>query len=379
MDKKITFIIIGLAAILVVSLFLNFQTYAAKQAVEQERDAFKRENSLLGKKVEEGVREIKGLETKVGSLNSELAKVTTEKDEIQKKFDLLNKEKEELAKRIEFQSPAVVTAAAAETQQQPAFGTGAEDAYWGAILRAKTDLEMQLETIRNDLKSAQISNEQLQRDKANLELEVTGLRREQQELKRQFEYNQKIMSSLSQEVVRERNDKFQIENSIKTLNGENSMLRRQLRSLDTRKVNLERRYADLQKEKTGLLSRLSELETVVEEKTVQVESLNKQMNMGKKGAVEEKPVELSPIVVRPQVETTPDSGDAKKVMAVNRDKKFVIISAGESDGIRQGDTFRVWRDGRPIGTVEAIQVRSNISACDIKKEITTIKTGDTVK
>lgn len=379
MDKKITFIIIGLAAILVVSLFLNLQTYSAKQAIEQERDSLKRENGLLGKKVEESLREVKGLETKVGALNSDLAKVSTEKDELQKKFDLLNKEREELAKRIEFQRPLAATTTTTESQEQSAAGTGSEDAYWGAILRAKTDLEMQLENLRNDLKSAQISNEQLQRDKANLELEVTGLRREQQELKRQFEYNQKIMGSLSQEVVRERNDKFQIENSIKALNSENSLLRRQLRSLDTRKVNLERRYADLQKEKTGLLTRLSELETVVEEKTVQIESLSKQMNIGKKGAAEEKPVELSPIVVRPQVETTPDSGDFKKVMAINRDKKFVIISAGESDGIRTGDTFRIWRDGRPIGTVEAIQVRSNIAACDIKKEITPIKTGDLVK
>lgn len=363
---------------MVVSLFLNFQTYTAKQAVEQERDALKRENGLLGKKVEEGVREIKGLETKVGALNSELAKVATEKEEVQKKFDLLSKEKEELAKKMEYQRMPVIMTTTTESQEHPASGAGAEDAYWGAILKAKTDLEIQLENIRGDLKSAQINNEQLQREKANLELEVTSLRREQQELKRQFEYNQKVMDSLSQEVVRERNDKFQIENSIKALNSENSLLRRQLRSLDTRKVNLERRYADLQKGKTELLSRLSELETVVEEKTVQVESLNKQMNTGKKGAAEEKPVELSPIVVRPQVETTSEP-DAKRVMAVNRDKKFVIISSGESDGIRTGDTFRIWRDGRPIGTVEAIQVRSNISACDIKKEITPIKTGDIVK
>lgn len=361
-----------------VSLFLNFQTYTAKQAVEQERDALKRENGLLGKKVEEGVKEIKGLETKVGALNSELAKAAAEKEEVQKKFDLLSKEKEELAKKLEYQRTSFVTTATTQPQEQPSAGAGAEDAYWGAILKAKTDLEIQLEAIRGDLKSAQINSEQLQREKANLELEVTSLRREQQELKRQFEYNQKVMDSLSQEVVRERNDKFQIENSIKALNSENAVLRRQLRSLDTRKVNLERRYADLQKEKTNLLSRLSELETVVEEKTVQVESLNKQMNSGKKGAAEEKPVELSPIVVRPQVETTSDP-DAKRVMAVNRDKKFVIISSGESDGIRTGDTFRIWRDGRPIGTVEAIQVRSNISACDIKKEITPIKTGDTVK
>lgn len=374
MDKKLTFIIIGLAAILVVSLFLNFQTYTAKQAVEQERDVLKRENVLLGKKVEEGIRELKGLETKIGTLNSELTRITTEKDEIQKKFDAVSQEKEELAKKLEGRMP-VASSAPAASQELPA----TEDAYWGAILKAKTDLEIQLQAVRNELNLAQISNEQLQREKANLELEVASLKREQQDLQRQFEYNQKIVNSLSQEVVRERNDKFQIENSLKALKSENGLLRRQLKSLDSRKINLERRFADLQKDKAQLLSRLSELDTAVEEKTVQIESLNKQMSAGKKGAEEGKPVELSPIVVRPQVETSLEDIDARKVMAVNRDKKFVIINAGEGDGIKSGDTFRIWRDNRPIATIEAIQVRSNISACDIKKEITPIKTGDIIR
>jgi hypothetical protein len=56
------------------------------------------------------------------------------------------------------------------------------------------------------------------------------------------------------------------------------------------------------------------------------------------------------------------------------------VDLGEESGIRAGDSFRVYRDNnQEIATVEVIQVRQNISACDIKKETVSIKIGDTIR
>ena len=52
---------------------------------------------------------------------------------------------------------------------------------------------------------------------------------------------------------------------------------------------------------------------------------------------------------------------------------------GEEAGIKNGDALRVYRSDRPIANIEAIQVRRNISACDIKKQGAVIKIGDTVR
>jgi len=102
---------------------------------------------------------------------------------------------------------------------------------------------------------------------------------------------------------------------------------------------------------------------------------------------EDKPkgsVELPAIVVRslpPSEEKvkTESSSSIGKVLAVNPDSNFVVIDLGVSSGVKAGDTFNVYRDGKSIGLIEVIQTRGNISACDIKKKNTVLKIGDSIK
>jgi len=68
-----------------------------------------------------------------------------------------------------------------------------------------------------------------------------------------------------------------------------------------------------------------------------------------------------------------------KVIAINRENGFVIIDAGTENGISQGSVLHVYRDAKPIATLEAIQLRADITACDIKQEIAAIAAGDIVK
>ena len=63
MEKKISFfIIIGLVLILAVNIFINFQTYSSKKAVEREREALKQENETLTKQISEAARNRKQLQ-----------------------------------------------------------------------------------------------------------------------------------------------------------------------------------------------------------------------------------------------------------------------------------------------------------------------------
>ena len=93
-------------------------------------------------------------------------------------------------------------------------------------------------------------------------------------------------------------------------------------------------------------------------------------------------VELPPIVVRPQAASLPinETGIGMgKVLAVNRDNNFVIMDLGGEQGIKVGNTFVVYRGDQPIADVEVVQARQSISACDIKRETTPIKVGDTIR
>ncbi|MBU2221853.1 MAG: hypothetical protein KJ722_04465, partial [Candidatus Omnitrophica bacterium] len=93
-------------------------------------------------------------------------------------------------------------------------------------------------------------------------------------------------------------------------------------------------------------------------------------------------VELPAIVVRPQKEisSTPLNYNQKgKVSLVNKENKFLIISLGYESGVRVGDIFKIYnKENKEIAVIEAIRVRRDITACDIKSESAPITIGDVV-
>jgi uncharacterized protein with GYD domain len=66
------------------------------------------------------------------------------------------------------------------------------------------------------------------------------------------------------------------------------------------------------------------------------------------------------------------------VLAINKENNFVVIGAGEDQGVKSGDLFQVARDGKVMATLEAIQVRRNIAACDIKEQRGQLMIGDCI-
>jgi len=199
---------------------------------------------------------------------------------------------------------------------------------------------------------------------------------------------------MAQDVVREKNDKAKIQENLSIIKGENVTLARQLKSLNNRKAVLERKLQDLQEGKTAVEQRLEEMEVRLADRASQVGSLKKDIDLikkrqpvpvsnNKKPEVKET-VELPAIVVRslssPGEKGKADqAGSSGKVLAVNSDSNFVVIDLGSSVGVKVGDTFTVYRDGKPVGSIEVIQARGNISACDIRRKDTALRIGDIVK
>ena len=384
MEQKAKLIIVGLIGVTLICLFLFIQALGIKQQLMRERDDLKSENISLTAKIDKLSSNLRGYEEKVRSLGSDLERVSQEKAELDKKYELVKKEREELAEKLKNQKQKQSETADRGSQN---FVPQTDDAYWASILKAKTDLELQLGNVRNEMRTLQINNEQLQRDKSTSEIELNNLKREKADLSRQLDYNKKLLDSIAQELVRETNDKTQIQNSYKTIHNENSILSRQLASLNTRKVNLERNLQELNEDKNVLKRRINEMESMLTDKLTQIDGLKGRIENVKSGIpVEEKKesIELPAIVVKPQsgapgVEEESGSTLMGRVMAVNKDNNFVIVDLGDEAGIKVGDALRVYRADKPIANIEAIQVRRNISACDIKKQGTPIKIGDTVR
>lgn len=67
------------------------------------------------------------------------------------------------------------------------------------------------------------------------------------------------------------------------------------------------------------------------------------------------------------------------VTAVNSLGGFIIINIGDEAGVKLGDVFNIFRNNKLVATIEVIQTRAKISACDLKKEIEAVAVGDIVK
>jgi chromosome segregation ATPase len=410
MEQKARFILFGLVGIIIVSFVFLAQTMNAKQQVERERDGLAKEKSMLEGKVESLEVRVRESDKKVASLNSDLRKVSQEKEDLQSKYDLANRAKEELVEKLKETRSSISV-----SQVRPAAAVPeTNDAYWGSILQAKLNLEMQITKVRSELKATLITNEQLQREKSSLELGLNSLKRENEDSKRQMEYNKKtlerqmefdkkelekkledtkrIMDRISQDLVTEKNDKMKIQESFKVVKNENTALIRQIENLNSRKIDLEQRLKQIQEDKVSLERKFHDMEAVLNDNITQVSALKNKLEARPEGVAQKQQapvskggsVELPAIVVRPQgtglaLSRQPAAGSVGQVLAINKEGNFVIINMGEDAGVKVGDMFSVYREGQRIATLEVIRPSKSVTACDIKKQALPIRIGDFVK
>ncbi|MDI6605590.1 MAG: hypothetical protein QME65_00360 [Candidatus Omnitrophota bacterium] len=394
MGQKIKFILVGLIGVALIFVFLYLQTLNSKQLVIKERDNLKNENASLTIRVEKINKDLRQAQDKISSLKMELDGIAKERDDLEKKYEAANRSKELLEK---MQSQA---AQAQSTSTQAQGASQRSDDYWAAILTQKTELQMQLDSVRNELKTARVQNEELLRDKSTLELDITGLKRQAEELQHQIEYNKRIMDSIAQELVWEKNERIKSEEKIAPFKKENAMLARQLKGLNKQKMDLERRLQQLQEDKSGLAEKAREMETMLIDKISQINNLKDELESiyrqaQQKGLSQPKAmpseskesVQLPPIVVRPSTLTMPSQEKALAgapkpkgtILTVNRDSNFAIIDLGEDAGVKVDALFEVERGGETVAIIKVIKTSKSVSACDIKEEKAPVKVGDVVR
>jgi len=384
MEQKSKFILIGFACVSVACFFLFISTLNSKREVIRDRDSLKIENTTLTNNIDKLNAKLREFDNKISSLNSELQEANRARADAETRYSQIKGERDNLAEK--FKSGSLAPA-----PQNVSVAVQTADAYWAGILKAKTDLEMQINEIRSQLKSVQINNEELQRQRVNLDLDIRNLSAERDDLKRRLDYNQKISDSIAQELVREKNDKTQIQDSFNTLKKENQVLARQIKSLNDKKISLERKIQGIQEGKEAVERRVDEIEGMLGGKVNQIDELKDKLEAIRENSAQaaegrQDTVELPEIVVRPsqnispaRIAATAESAVKGRVLSVNRENNFIVVDLGEDTGVKVGDNFRIYRDERVIASIEAIQVRRTISACDIKKETTPVKIGDAVR
>lgn len=378
MEKKTRLLFFVLVIITVASIVFGISAINSREALRKEyeeaKEIFKRENSALVKKANQALEEKKNLEKRLEEIKLELDKISAERNELQAKYEAITKEKEELLSRIKTLS--TVSAVSAPPSPAPTKPTETPDTYWAGILQERARLQITVERLKEQLDKFVVEIEEIKKDKSNLELEIKNLQREREDLNRRLEYARKIADSLSLDLVREKKDKQRLEEELKVLKSEHLAAVRRLNALNEEKFNLEKKIRQIEGEKAKLEKQAKEATILEEKPSSEVKETQGETSFSKES------VELPPIVVRsPEVSAETSVASALnegKVLAVNREHNFIVIDLGEEQGIKTGNLFEVYRDNQKIATVEVIQTRRNVSACDIRQQITPIKVGDRV-
>ena len=388
MQDKIKYIVFGLAAfvILIVMMFLGLKV----KSLERERQDLQNQNTDLTQQVSTLNADNAGLKGKIGELTKAIDEGNAQRAHIQQEFDKLVQERDALAQEIGKLKEAQQTPQAEASAPAPA--PTLSDAYLAGILKQKADLEVQVSMMRDTLKNLKAANDQLTLEKNNLVFEVNNMSRETQDIQHASNYNQKMVDTLTQELAREKTDKLEIAKRFKAVNADNRQLRQQIQSLGERRLSLEKKLSDMQSKNAALESSLASMELYVKQQMFQMDDARESSKagtgpqpqadkrIGTSGRKEA--IQLPPIVVRPQQQAAgaaADFGKQARIISVDRDNNFVVVNLGQAHELKTGDTLNVYRDGQQVGSVQVIQTRDRIAACDIKDEDTPLRVGDLIK
>lgn len=380
--------------------------------LEGQTKALRAEIEQKGKDAEASQKHVDDAQKEVTRITAELEKIRRDKDDIDAKLRDVRRERDDLTKQVtelknrpptekvvekvvyrdkpEGSQPADAAAAARPSGQetQIIIENKANEEYWAGVMRQKAALELDLGKLKQELSQSQLKVMELTKANSDFEQELARLKNEKEEIVRKIKYGEDLADNLSIELARARNDQKMALDRAAQVDSDNQSLRQEIKQLTTTKMALEKSIARLTDEKAGIEKKLVETENIIQSRIDDIWRIKKDIDTrfdarGIKVTANE--VQLPPIVVNAGNDKSKAAAQApavKKsgtVVSVNEENNFVIIDLGEKAGVKVGDSFRIYRNGSHMGSVEVIQVRQDISAADIKQKNSAFRPGDTVK
>jgi peptidoglycan hydrolase CwlO-like protein len=195
--------------------------------------------------------------------------------------------------------------------------------------------------------------------KAQLENELREVANEKRQVEGQLSGFRERAEELTVKIESERNRREEIERKLITKEGEFNLLERDLQEAKKNIDNLQQRHQDLQSENKELSDRLHQLRLAKNALEVKIG-----------GSSEIEGVQLGRVVVRPDREE-PETARQKpqgKILVVNREFDFVMISLGRMSGVKTGDKFGVYHDDKLVAELEVERVYEDMCSAVILRE-----------
>jgi len=325
--------------------------------------------------------ENKRLAQRSKTMQEQLTRLEGERNSLASKYETIVKENEALLERLKSKPSVMVESYAPEAAGEQPSGD-----YWADVVQEKAALQAKLEQMQRGLFDLEKEMTNLEKDNKELSIKVDELKRDKGSLDRSIAFKERSLEIMSKDLVSEREARRKVEEELGQLRGDNIRIKREFVMVNKTKARLENQLGDVAQKKVALERKLSEIEYILREKSLEMITLQEQLSSVVRGAKQisrsdSAAVELPPIVVKPEAKSSVPLGRLSgEIIAVNQREKFVIIDLGDISGVRPGLKFSITRDGQKVGVIEVVETRREISAGDIKelRSGVSIKEGDKV-
>lgn len=379
MDKKIGFLLIclGLVSLLAVAsgVWTHFSAQTEVAAISREQAKLEGQRNKLAADLGSAQKESRHWQEKTRSITASLNDLGRKHTSLQRQFDSLIEETSGLAEKNKELTDELerLNNLYSQAQKQkvapPEPKADKSDQFLASLLEEKATLQVELDALRE----GRLSEEEFDNLKDKVEI-----------LEKKLEKAQQVSDTLSKNLLQERRKRDALEQEL-------SKTEKQVREILLERDNI---YEQMSKMRQALEQRLTEISRA---KEMLEGAVQKATQAAKK--TELASIELSPIVVRadakeikrsrgvdqeikeaPRMVTKEVPELLGRIITVNQRHKFVVINLGREEGVQKGMTFDVYRRGSKVGKLEAIEIRKNITACDVK-EMTgkSLKVNDTIR
>ena len=221
--------------------------------------------------------------------------------------------------------------------------------------RQATERQLHLAVAENDDLKGRL--DELQQDKARIEEELGHVRKDLTQSKEDLIKAVEAQETLTRSVEDREREISRLAKDLDQTRNESKQISAQLSELQTERESLKQQLADLEHAKGELESKVMELS---ERPTVELEKV-----MVTNDASASQPsaaAAASAGVAMPVSGTTRSVG---RVMVINRDYDFIVMSLGKNQGVSVGQEFQVVRGNDILGKVKVEKVYDELSAATI--------------
>jgi len=223
-------------------------------------------------------------------------------------------------------------------------------------LKNTKDLQKMLEgKVEEARKTVQNLEDKLKDNLAQIE----SLSKQVQAEKSQKEEALNQLQSLRADLAQQQSLRSDLESKFTSAQEQLKNMQEQLNALEGKKAELEVKLKELEEKSRGV-----ELGTIVvapETPVAPVEKAEPAKAPAKKAAKAEKKKKEQPA---PAVV----SGMEGKILVVNKDYNFVVVSLGSKDGVNVGDTFAIYHNNKYLGDAKIEKVHDSMSAAGFTDE-----------